>query len=129
MSYNISKEISLSFNEAIKRVKEALQSEGFGAISEIDLKAKFKEKLNIDFGNYTIFGACNPGLAYKAFQKEENIGVMLPCNILVQEKNNNTIVISAVNPMESIGAVKNDGLNSIAKEVSVKLDRVINKIS
>jgi uncharacterized protein (DUF302 family) len=106
MSYNISKKISSSFGEAITRVKEALQSEGFGVISEIDLKAKFKEKLNIDFKNYTIFGACNPGFAYQAIQKEENIGLMLPCNTLVQEKNNNTVVISAVNPMESIGAVK-----------------------
>jgi uncharacterized protein (DUF302 family) len=129
MSYNISKEISSSFSEAINRVKEALQSEGFGVISEIDLKEKFKEKLDIDFRNYTILGACNPGLAYKAIQKEENIGVMLPCNILVQEKGENKVAISAVNPMESIGAVKNDELISIAKEVSDKLDKVINKIS
>ena len=91
MSYNISKKIERTFDEAIAKVTEELKKEGFGIISEIDLKEKFKEKLNIDFRNYKILGACNPALAYKAIEQEDKIGTMLPCNILVQEHENNCV--------------------------------------
>ncbi len=125
MSYNISKKLDGTFDEAIKKVTEELKKEGFGIISEIDFKEKFKEKLNVDFRNYKILGACNPSLAYKAIQQEDNIGIMLPCNILVQEHETGGVEVSAINPLESIGAVKNANLQSIAAEVSGKLKSVI----
>jgi uncharacterized protein (DUF302 family) len=125
MSYNISKKVSGSFDEAIKKVTEELKKEGFGIISEIDLKDKFKEKLNVDFRRYTILGACNPSLAYKAIEQEDKIGTMLPCNILVQEHENGQVEISAINPMETMGAVNNEKLEALAAEVSGKLRGVI----
>ena len=125
MSYNISKKVHGTFDEAIKKVTDELKKEGFGIISEIDLKDKFKEKLNIDFRNYKILGACNPSLAYKAIEQEDKIGTMLPCNILVQEHETGGVEVSAINPLESIGAVNNANLQSIAGEVSGKLKSVI----
>ena len=86
MSYNISKQVSASFKDTIIKVTEELKKEGFGIITEVVLKDKFKEKLNVDFRNYTILGACNPRLAYEAVQQEDKIGVMLPCNVLVSLK-------------------------------------------
>jgi uncharacterized protein (DUF302 family) len=128
MSYNISKKIQGTFDEAIKNVTEELKKEGFGIISEIDLKDKFKEKLNVDFRNYKILGACNPSLAYKAIQQEDKIGTMLPCNILVQEHETGEVEISAINPLESMGAVDNPNLQSLAAEVSEKLKSVIARL-
>ena len=129
MNYNINKKISGSFPEAIAKIREALKTEGFGIISEIDLKDKFKEKLNVDFRNYTILGACNPKLAYEAIQQEDKIGVMLPCNVLVQEHANGEVEVAAINPLTSIGAVKNDKLESLASEVSNKLETALQSIS
>ena len=129
MSYNINRKISGSFQEVISKVTEALKKEGFGIISEIDLKEKFKEKLNVDFRNYTILGACNPKLAYEAIQQEDKIGVMLPCNVLVQEHDNGEVEVVAINPLTSIGAVKNDKLESLAAEVSNKLEKALQTIS
>jgi uncharacterized protein (DUF302 family) len=128
MSYNISKKVEGTFDEAIKKVTEELKKEGFGIISEIDLKDKFKEKLNIDFRNYKILGACNPALAYKAIEQEDKIGTMLPCNILVQEYETGGVEVSAINPLESMGAVDNANLQSIAAEVSGKLKTVIERL-
>jgi uncharacterized protein (DUF302 family) len=88
MSYNISKKAEGTFDDTIIKVTGELKKEGFGIISEIDLKEKFKEKLNVDFRNYKILGACNPAIAYKAIQQEDKIGIMLPCNILIQEHEN-----------------------------------------
>jgi uncharacterized protein (DUF302 family) len=107
MKYTITKKINKSFDITVQDLKAALQKEGFGIISEIDMKEKFKEKLNIDFRPYTIFGACNPALAHKAIQVEPSIGGMLPCNVLVQEKIPGEVEISAVNPLHSIGAIDN----------------------
>ena len=107
---------------------EELTREGFGIISEIDLKDKFKEKLNVDFRNYKILGACNPSLAYKAIQQEDKIGTMLPCNILVQEHDTGGVEVSAINPLESMGTVDNASLQSIAAEVSGKLSSVIHRL-
>ena len=125
MSYNISKKVEGTFDEVITKVTEELTREGFGIISEIDLKDKFKEKLNVDFRNYKILGACNPSLAYKAIQQEDKIGTMLPCNILVQEHDTGGVEVSAINPLESMGTVDNASLQSIAAEVSGKLSGVI----
>lgn len=128
MSYHVSKKINGSFDEATTRVKEALQQEGFGVISEIDLKQKFKEKLQVDFRNYKILGACNPKLAHQAIQQEPTIGVMLPCNVLLQEHENGEVEITAINPMETMAAVDNPNLTVLAKEVSQKLKKAINSV-
>lgn len=128
MSYNISKKVKGTFEKTIYRVTEELKKEGFGIITEVDLREKFKEKLNIDFRNYTILGACNPKLAYEAVQQEDKIGIMLPCNVLIQEHENGEVEVSAINPMASIGAVKNDQLEGVATEVSNKLQRVIEAV-
>ena len=128
MSYNISKKVEGSFDDTVNKVTEELKKEGFGIISEIDLKEKFKEKLNVDFRNYKILGACNPALAFKAIQQEDKIGTLLPCNILIQEHENGEVEVSAINPLASIGAVNNESLQSIAAEVTSKLRVAIENI-
>lgn len=128
MNYTISKKVNKDFQQAIKDVTAELQKEGFGIITEVDLKGKFKDKLQVDFRNYTILGACNPALAYKAIQQEPGIGVMLPCNVLVQQHENGEVEIAAINPMNSIGATENKELKSLAQEVSDKLQLVINRM-
>jgi uncharacterized protein (DUF302 family) len=128
MEYYFKKTISLSFDEAINRVTEVLRSEGFGVISEIRMHEKLKEKLGVDFKKYTILGACNPGFAYNALQVEDKIGTMLPCNIVVQELSENHIEVAAVNPIASMMAIQNPALNGIAKEVTDKLQTVINRL-
>ena len=125
MGYYISKLIKGNFNDTIKKLTEVLKKEGFGVITEIDLKDKFKEKLNIDFRNYKILGACNPALAFEAIQKDDKIGVMLPCNILIQEHLNGQVEVSAINPLETIGAAHNKQLEHLAVEVSNKLKMVL----
>lgn len=125
MAYNLTKHVAYSFQEALEKTKAALSKEGFGVISEIDLKEKFKEKLNVDFREYKILGACNPKLAYQAIEQEDKIGVLLPCNVLVQEHTNGKVEVTAVNPMETMSAVNNPELESIASEVSEKLKKII----
>lgn len=125
MAYNLTKHVAYSFQEALEKTKAALSEEGFGVISEIDLKEKFKEKLNVDFREYKILGACNPKLAYQAIEQEDKIGVLLPCNLLVQEHTNGQVEVTAVNPMETMSAVNNPELESIASEVSEKLRKII----
>jgi uncharacterized protein (DUF302 family) len=128
MNYTISKKINKSFQQAITDVTASLQEKGFGIITEVDLKGKFKDKLQVDFRNYTILGACNPALAYKAIQQEPGIGVMLPCNVLVQEQENGEVEIAAINPMNSIGSIDNPALLELAQEVSDKLKEVLDKL-
>jgi uncharacterized protein (DUF302 family) len=128
MSYNFSKSTSYSFEEALGKVKSALETEGFGIITEIDLKEKFKEKLQIDFRNYKILGACNPQLAYQAIEQEDTIGVMLPCNILLQDRGAGGVEITAINPMETMAVVANPNLTSLAEEVSKKLQKVVDAL-
>lgn len=127
MYYNL-KTIDASFDEAIQRVTMELQKEGFGVLTEIDVKGTLKKKLDVDFRNYKILGACNPPFAHKALQLEENIGVLMPCNVVVQEKEPGKITVSAVNPMESMQTVGNKELASIAGEISDKLNRVISNL-
>ena len=129
MNYTISKKVNKDFKQAINAVTAELQKEGFGIITEVDLKGKFKDKLKVDFRNYTILGACNPALAYKAIQQEPGIGVMLPCNVLVQEYENGEVEIAAINPMNSIGAIENKELQELAQEVSYKLQLVLDRLN
>ena len=128
MEYYFTNTLATSFDEAIQRVTDALKTEGFGIISEINMHDKFKEKLGIDFKKYRILGACNPGYAYKAVQVEEKIGTMLPCNVIVIDKENGTTEISAVNPIASMMAIYNPALEPIAGEVTEKLRRVIEMV-
>ena len=117
-----------SFDEAIDKTTSALQQEGFGVLTEIDLKATFKKKLDVDFYNYKILGACNAPFAHKALQSEDKIGTMLPCNVIVQEKEPGLIEVSAVDPLASMTAVENASLGQIAHEVQAKLKRVIDSL-
>ena len=128
MAYNLTKQVNYSFAEALEKVKAELGKEGFGVISEIDLKDKFKEKLDIEFREYRILGACNPKLAHQAIEQEHRIGVLLPCNVLVQEHDTGQVEVTAVNPMETMASVKNSKLESVANEVSEKLKKVIASI-
>lgn len=117
--------VNVTFDEAIQKVTEALKEEGFGILTEIDIKATLKLKLDVDFYNYKILGACNPSFALKALQAEDKIGTMLPCNVIVQEKVAGTIVVSAVDPIASMQAIENNELHEIAKEISTKLQKAI----
>ncbi len=128
MEYYFSKIIDASFEDAIKRTTEQLKSEGFGIISEINIDEKLHEKLGIDFKKYRILGACNPGYAYKALQLEDKIGTMLPCNVIVVDQGNGKTEISAVNPIASMMAIRNEDLGIIALEITDKLKRVIESL-
>ncbi len=129
MSYYYSKTIGgTGFINAIEKVTEALKNEGFGVLTEIDVKATLKNKLDVDFRNYRILGACNPPFAYKALQAEDKIGTMLPCNVIVQEKSNGQIEVAAIDPAASMMAVDNPGLKEIASDIQAKLKRVIENL-
>lgn len=128
MEYYFNKTITDSFENAIQKVTEALKSEGFGILTEIDLKATLKKKLDVDFYNYTILGACNPPFAYKALLAEDKIGTMLPCNVILQEKVAGQIEVSAVDPAASMQAVENDKLAEIASEIRDRLKKVIEEL-
>jgi len=125
MPYCINKTITANFDRAVELVTEALKTEGFGVLSEIDIQQKLKEKLDVDFRKYRILGACNPPNAYKALQHEDKIGTMLPCNVIVQEIGENLVEIAAVNPVASMMAVDNKQLAGIAGEIKTKLEKVI----
>lgn len=129
MNYYFSKTVALSFDEALLRVTEELKKEGFGVLTEIDVKATLKKKLDVDFRNYRILGACNPPFAYKALLAEPHIGLMLPCNVVVQEGENDQTVVSAIDPLASMQAVENPSLEEVAGQIKVKLQKVIENVS
>lgn len=128
MSYHFSKTVNYSFEEAIERVTEELKKEGFGVLTEIDVKETLKKKIDVDFRRYKILGACNPHFAYKALSAENKIGTMLPCNVVIQEHDNGKVEVSAVDPVASMSAIINENLGAIANEVREKLKRVIENI-
>lgn len=117
-----------NFDEAIAHVTLALKQKGFGVLTEIDIKETLKKKIDVDFKKYKILGACNPHFAYKALSLEDKIGLMLPCNIIVEEHKNGDIEVSAVDPIASMGAVKNDALGNIASEVQEELKSIIENL-
>ena len=125
MSYHFSKKLQVSFDEAIDRVMAALQAEGFGVLTEIDVKETLKKKLDVDFRKYRILGACNPPLAYQALQLEDKIGAMLPCNVLVQETDDGQVEVSAVDPVASMQAIDNPALGEVAQTVQSKLRGIV----
>jgi uncharacterized protein (DUF302 family) len=125
MSYYINTTVNSDFQQTLENVTQALKTEGFGVLTEIDVKATMKKKLDVDFRNYRILGACNPPYAFQALSKEDKIGTMLPCNVIVQELQNGRVEIAAVDPLRSMQAVENAELEGIATEIRDKLKRVI----
>jgi len=128
MSYYFSKIIEGSFDGVLEKVVASLKSEGFGVLTEIDVKETLKKKMDVDFQKYTILGACNPPFAYKALKTENKIGTMLPCNVIVQEISEGQTEVAAVDPVASMKAIENPALLEIANQVQVKLKKVIKSL-
>jgi len=128
MKYYIDTTVETSFNKAIELVKNTLPEFGFGIVTEFSVDKKFKEKLGIDYRQYTVLGACNPKYAYDALQAESMIGTMLPCNIVVQEINENEILIAAIDPVASMQAVENSKLINAAHSIKEMLEKFINQL-
>jgi uncharacterized protein (DUF302 family) len=127
MAYHFSKTLQTTFDDAVARVTEELKKEGFGILTDIDVKETVKKRLNLDFRRYRILGACNPLFAYQALQTEDKIGTMLPCNVIVQEIAGVGVEVSAVDPVASMQAIENPKLAEIAEQVRAKLRSVIDR--
>lgn len=127
-NYALSKIVNLGYDKAIEKVTEELKKEGFGVLTEIDVKETLKKKLDVDFKPYKILGACNPPFAYKALQSEEQIGLMLPCNVIVYVNDKNETVVAAIDPIASMQAVKNESLGEVAATIQGKLKNVISNL-
>lgn len=129
MNYSFNKKLAgLTFDEAIEHLTAMLKTEGFGIVSEIDMQATLKTKINVEFRKYKILGACNPQYAYKALQAEDKIGIFLPCNVVVQEHSNGDIEVSAVDPIPAMSAVENKEMEVIAAEIQQKIKDVMEKL-
>lgn len=128
MSYFFSRVVESSFAETVKLVTDGLKEEGFGILTEIDVGKTLKEKLEVDFHNYLILGACNPSLAYKALLAENRIGTMLPCNVIVQEHEKGQVEVAAIDPVASMISIDNPELKVISKQVQEKLRKVIERL-
>ena len=126
-NYGYTRQVSMTFEDAEKKVREELQKEGFGVLTEIDVKATLKKKLDVDFSKYKILGACNPQLTYKALQAEQELGLLLPCNIILYEKDNKTFA-AAINPTVQMEKIGNQKLREIAAQVEDKLKKVIDSM-
>jgi len=128
MAYGFTTNLEGSFSDIIEKTKHALVQEGFGVLTEIDVKATMKKKLDVDIEQYVILGACNPPFAYKALQAEPEIGLLLPCNVIVYEKKGQ-VIVSAINPAVAMSMVENDSVATVATEVGEKLHAVIESLS
>lgn len=128
MAYYLSKTLTLSFDAAVARTIEALKDEGFGIITEIDIKQTLKAKIGVDFPNYRILGACNPALAYEALKLENKVGTMLPCNVVVRDADGGQTEVAAVDPVASMEAIDNPALKQAAVQIRAKLEKVIAQI-
>lgn len=127
MQYGYKKRTQLAFDEAVEKVRVQLAAEGFGVITEIDAKATFKKKLNVDFGNYIILGACHPATAHKVLELEKDMGLLLPCNVVIYQANGE-VYVSAILPTIAMGMVENLDLAPVAKEVEDKLKKVVDAV-
>ena len=128
MSYYFSKKVKGTFEDTEDKVRKALKEEGFGVLTEIDVKETLKRKMDVYFRKYKILGACNPPFAYKALQAEDKIGTMLPCNVIVQQAEEGEVEVAAIDPIASMQAIKNPALETVAIEVQMKLKKVIENI-
>jgi uncharacterized protein (DUF302 family) len=125
MSYHISKTVDISFEDAVSRTIEELGKEGFGVLTDIDVKSVLKKKLDVEFTKYRILGACNPPLAYETLKAEDRVGLMLPCNVIIRETADGGVEVSAIDPMSAMSVVGNEALAETGKLVSGKLAAVI----
>jgi len=128
MTYHLSKKLSVPFTEAVEIVTEELRKEGFGIITTIDIKETFKKKINVDFRNYIILGACNPRYAYETLLEEDKVGVFLPCNVVVQEHEDGEVEVSIVNPEEMMHDVDDLKLKTFATEIKEAMENVLNRL-
>ncbi|HKL24727.1 MAG TPA: DUF302 domain-containing protein [Desulfuromonadales bacterium] len=128
MAYYFSTTLDQSFDAAIENVTAELKEEGFGILTEIDVKQALKEKIDVDFRNYRILGACNPPFAYQALQAEDKIGTMLPCNVIVQDTEDGRVEVAAIDPLASMQAIDNPQLQEIAEEIRGRLRRVVERL-
>ena len=128
MSYYISARLKVPFDDAIARAEAALKTEGFGVISRIDIQQTLKSKIDVDFRPYTILGACNPKLAHEALQLEDKVGLMLPCNVIVQQSDSGEVEVAAIDPVASMQAISNPELAKAAEVVRDKLVRAIDRL-
>ena len=128
-AYGIRKIVKLSYDKAVEKTKNALQEQGFGVLSEIDMKQKLKEKLDVDYRRYIILGACNPPLAWKALQAEPEIGLLLPCNVIVYELDDDTSVVSAVDPNAMLSVVgDNPAIAEVGRDARQRLERALQSL-
>lgn len=127
-SYGISTVLSLAYDQAVEQATAALKEQGFGVLTEIDVKATLKKKLDVDFRRYVILGACNPPLAHRALTAELEVGLLLPCNVIVYENADGTSTVSALNPMAAMTVAGNPALQAIAQEASSKLQAAIDTL-
>lgn len=127
MVYGFLKKVYLSFDDALVKVKDELEKEGFGILTKIDVQEKFKEKLNIDFPKYQILGACNPKMAHRSISTEWNIGLLLPCNVIIYEKEGN-VWVGIIRPTQAMGMIEGEELRKVAIEVETKLKNVFDKL-
>ncbi|GLI25545.1 MULTISPECIES: DUF302 domain-containing protein [Xanthobacteraceae] len=128
MSYYFAKTLALGFDDAVRLTTEALKREGFGIITEIDVRDTLKKKINVDFRPYRILGACNPALAHEALEIEDKVGTMLPCNVIVQDKGDGNTEVAAIDPVASMQAIDNPRLKQAAEHVQAKLKSVIGSL-
>ncbi|MBL7074459.1 DUF302 domain-containing protein [candidate division KSB1 bacterium] len=126
--YGIRKELTLPYEEVVAKVRKALAEEGFGVLTEIDVKETLRKKLDVDFRRYIILGACNPPFAYQSLQAERDIGLLLPCNVIVYEDDKGQAVVAAIDPEAAMGMIDNPQLTAIASQIREKLERVIEKV-
>jgi uncharacterized protein (DUF302 family) len=128
MSYYFSRTLDLSFDEAIDHVVEQLEKEGFGVLTDIDVKATMRKKLDVDFRNYRILGACNPPFAHAALLAEDKIGTMLPCSVIIQELSDGGVEVAAIDPVASMQAIQNPDLGDVATQVQARLKQVVDSL-
>lgn len=128
MKYYFSKILAIPFDNAVSKVAQELKKEGFGILTDIDVKTTLKKKLDVEFRQYRILGACNPSFAYQALQAEDKIGTMLPCNVIVQEVADGRVEVAAIDPIASMQAIENPSLENIADQVQEKLKQIIDSL-
>ncbi len=127
-NYTIKKEIDEPMDQVIQNLEEQLGDEGFGVLTEIDLKETFKNKLDKDFKKYKIMGACNPNFAYEGFQSEDDLGLLLPCNFVVYENDNNKTTVAAIDPVKLLSLSENNEINELGKKIKNRFEKVINNL-
>jgi uncharacterized protein (DUF302 family) len=127
-NFGFAQELNISYEEALIKVQEALKEEGFGVLTTIDVQSTLKKKLDVDFRKYTILGACNPPYAFQALQNDLDVGLFLPCNVIVYETDDYNVYVSAINPLSVLGEIQNEKLGIIAEAVSIKLQKVMENI-